>query len=303
MEALKIIDLKKSFKSNFLLKTFRVLKNINLTVDTGEIYGFLGPNGAGKTTTIKCILSLISPDAGDIFINGKYFLEPEAKTNIGFLPENPYFYEYLTAKELLRFSARLFSISRKKSKEKIKELLKLVGLEGKGDTKLKKFSKGMIQRIGLAQSMISDPDLLILDEPFSGLDPIGRKELRDIIVSLKNSGKTIFFSSHILQDMEMMVDRVGIILNGEIIKTGKISELITHSVQSYELIVSNIEESILRSKDWLFELKDKNYIIKADKIEKVNEIIRFIVKRKGEILSVTPMKLTLEEIFLKEMRI
>lgn len=303
MEALKISDLKKSFKSNFLVKTFKVLKGINLTVDTGEIYGFLGPNGAGKTTTIKCVMSLISPDSGDIFINGKSFLEPEARTDVGFLPENPYFYEYLTAKELLRFSARLFSISRKRSEEKIIELLKLVGLEDKGDIKLKKFSKGMIQRIALAQSMINDPDLLILDEPFSGLDPIGRKELRDIIVSLKKSGKTIFFSSHILQDMEMMVDRVGIIMNGEIIKTGKISELISHSVQYYELIVTKIEDAILRCCDYPYESKDKNYIIKADKIEKVNEIIRLIIEKKGEILSVTPMKLTLEEIFLKEMRI
>jgi len=303
MKAIEIIGLKKTFTSNFLLKKYNVLKDINISVEKGEIYGFLGPNGAGKTTTIKCMLGLISFDSGESFIYGKNSRSLEERKKIGFLPEHPYFYDYLTAKELLCFSGMLFSIPVKKVKNKAKDLLELVGLEGKEDLKLKKFSKGMIQRLGFAQALINDPEIVILDEPFSGVDPIGRKELRDLVISLKKSGKTVFFSSHILQDMEMIVDTVGIILEGKIIKQGKLSDLISHSVQYYEVVFKDIDESLLRSNNIGFELKDNNYITKLKDFEKLNHIIEFVIMNHGKIVSVIPIKMSLEDIFLREIKV
>jgi ABC-2 type transport system ATP-binding protein len=300
MNALEIKNLKKSFRSNFAIKVYHILKGIDITVEKGEIYGFLGPNGAGKTTTMKCILGIIFPDSGEISILDQPAQRAESRRNVGFLPEHPYFYDYLTAEELLVFTGMLFSIPKKKILGRAKELIKLVGLKDKRDLKLKKYSKGMIQRVGLAQALVHDPDLIILDEPFSGLDPIGRKELREIILSLKNAGKTIFFSSHILQDMEMMVDRVGIILEGEIKKQGKLSDLISHSVRFYEIVFTGIDEKTLMNQQVKYVLQDKNYITKLETNEETNQTIEWITKNQGKILSVTPVKLTLEDIFLKE---
>lgn len=300
MKALEINNLRKSFKSNFLIKQYKILKSIDINVEKGEIYGFLGPNGAGKTTTIKCILRIIFPDSGEIAIFGEPYDNTEARKKVGYLPEHPYFYDYLTAKELLCFTGMLYSLPKKQVKDRAEELIKMVGLSGTNNLKLRKFSKGMVQRIGLAQALINDPDLLILDEPFSGLDPIGRKELRDIILSLKEAGKTIFFSSHILQDMEMIVDKVGIILDGRITKEGKLSDLVSHSVRYYETVFSGIAAAALKENNLEFTLGDNNYIIKSETSAETNKIIRFINDHKGEILSVTPVKMTLEDIFLKE---
>lgn len=300
MKALEIKNLKKSFKSNFLIKQFHILKDINLSVEKGDIYGFLGPNGAGKTTTIKCILGIIFPDAGEISLLGKPSGSMESKAKVGYLPEQPYFYDYLTPVELLTFTGRLFAIPNNELEKKSRRLIETVGLKGKENLKLKKFSKGMLQRAGLAQSLINDPELLILDEPFSGLDPIGRKELRDIILSLKDEGKTIFFSSHILQDMELIVDKVGIILEGETKKEGKLSDLISRSVRNYEIVFTGPDEEVLKTNGLEFVLQDKKYIVRADTNEETNRIIGVINREKGNILSVTPAKMTLEDIFLKE---
>jgi ABC-2 type transport system ATP-binding protein len=300
MNALEIKNLKKSFRSNFAIKVYHILKGIDITVEKGEIYGFLGPNGAGKTTTMKCILGIIFPDSGEISILGQPAHYAESRRNVGFLPEHPYFYDYLTAEELLVFTGMLFSIPKKKIQGRAKELIKLVGLKDKQDIKLKKYSKGMIQRVGLAQALVHDPDFIILDEPFSGLDPIGRKELRDIILSLKNDGKTIFFSSHILQDMELMVDRVGIILDGEIKKQGKLSDLISHSVRYYEIVFTGIDEKKLVNQQVKYVSQDANYFTKLGTNDEVNQSIEWLTKNKGKILSVTPVKMTLEDIFLKE---
>ncbi|MCU0285378.1 MAG: ABC transporter ATP-binding protein [Acidobacteria bacterium] len=302
MKALEIINLKKTFKSNFLLKKYHVLKDINLSVEKGEIYGFLGPNGAGKTTTIKCTLGITFPDSGQISIMGQPANKTESKKKIGFLPEHPYFYDYLTPVELLTFTGMLFGIHGRPLAERIPGLICLVGLEGKENIKLKKFSKGMLQRVGLAQTLVHDPDLLILDEPFSGLDPIGRKELRDIILSLKEKGKTIFFSSHILQDMELMVDRVGIILGGKTRREGKLSDLISLSVNNYEIVFTGLPENVLKENHLAFNLRDNDYITWADTNEESNRIIGIINRAGGNIISVTPMKMTLEDIFLKEIK-
>jgi ABC-2 type transport system ATP-binding protein len=300
MKTLEIKNLKKSFLSNFFIRRYRILKSISISAERGEIYGFLGPNGAGKTTTIKCVLGLITPDDGECLVYGKPSHSIEGRRKVGFLPEQPYFYDYLTAEELLLFTGRLFSLPRKQIQARSGELIELVGLKGAGDLKLRKYSKGMIQRIGLAQALIHNPEFLILDEPFSGLDPIGRKELRDIILSLKQAGKTVFFSSHILQDMEMMVDKVGIILEGEIVKEGKLSELISHSVRYYEIVFTGIDEKRLGRHKMAFVSKDGNYIAQSADFDTANRSIDFIVKNSGKIISVTPVKMTLEDIFLKE---
>lgn len=301
MKALEITGLRKAFKSNFLFRTIPVLKDVNLSVEKGEIYGFLGPNGAGKTTTIKSILGIIFPDAGDISIFEQSYRKTKSRNNIGYLPEHPYFYDYLTPEELLRFTGRLYGLSSSQMTSRIGELIQMVGLAGKEKIKLKKFSKGMIQRVGLAQSLVHNPELLILDEPFSGLDPLGRKELRDMIFSLKGEGKTVFFSSHILQDMEMMVDKVGIIIKGEIKKEGKLSNLISRSIRYSEIIFKGVSEGVIKKweKEWVFQ--DGNYKLNLHQQEDINALIKLISKEKGEVISVNPIKMTLEDIFLEEM--
>jgi len=302
MKALEIKDLRKSFRSNFLIRVYPILKGITLNAERGEIYGFLGPNGAGKTTTIKCVLGLIFPDAGEIRINEKPSTSLEIRKILGFLPENPYFYDYLTATELLHFTAALFSLPRAEIARRSAELLQLVGLSAQRGLKLRKFSKGMLQRLGIAQSLIHDPEILILDEPFSGLDPIGRKDLRDIILGLKERGKTIFFSSHILQDMEMMVDRVGIILDGTMIREGKLSELISHSVHYNEIVCTGLSAVDLDALGAGYTLKDGQGILRAGDEAEISAIVGRILARQGKVLAVTPVKMTLEDIFIKELQ-
>jgi ABC-2 type transport system ATP-binding protein len=302
MKALEIKGLKKTFRSNFLIKKYHVLKGIDLEVEKGQIYGFLGPNGAGKTTTIKCIMGLLAPSHGEVLIEGRPAASAEARWRIGFLPENPYFYDYLSARELLFFSASLFNLPASEVRGRVAALVHQVGLSGQEDLKLRKFSKGMIQRLGLAQAMINNPDLLILDEPFSGLDPIGRKDLRSLILSLREQGKTIFFSSHILQDMEMMVDRVGIILGGTIRRQGKLSELISRSTQYYEIVCDHIAERELAQIQSSFACRDGQFILTLASDADVNLVVESIIHNNGRIVAVNPVKMTLEDIFFNEMR-
>jgi ABC-2 type transport system ATP-binding protein len=302
MKTLEITNLKKSFRSNFLIKKYHILKGIDLSVEHGEIYGFLGPNGAGKTTTIKCILGLLFPDEGEIVINGQPSHSIAARGQIGFLPENPYFYDYLDASELLHFSASLFAIPAAIAQERIDLLIEQVGLAGHEHLKLRKFSKGMIQRLGMAQALIQDPVCLILDEPFSGLDPIGRKEFRDLILALKGQGKTIFFSSHILQDMEMMVDKVGIIINGRISRQGRLSEMIARSTECYEIVCARIGEKQLAQINPNFVSRDNQFIITLDNEADINLIVESIIHNNGLVIAVNPVKKTLEDIFLNELR-
>jgi ABC-2 type transport system ATP-binding protein len=302
MKALEIKGLNKTFRSNFLLKKYRILKDVNLSVEKGEIYGFLGPNGAGKTTTIKCIIGLLFPDTGEILIDGQPSHSAAARRRMGFLPENPYFYDYLNAREYLDFSASLFNLPGPAVRERSAALIHQVGLSGHEDLKLRKYSKGMIQRLGMAQALIHDPEFLILDEPFSGLDPIGRKNLRTLILSLREQGKTIFFSSHILQDMEMMVDRVGIILNGSIRREGRLSELISRSTQYYEIVCDRISEKVLAQIQANYVSRDGQHVITLSSDADINLVVESIIHNDGRIVAVTPVKMTLEDIFFNEMR-
>ena len=224
---LKIEDLRVEYRSRELgQETKHALKGLNLVVHPGEVFGFLGPNGAGKTTTMNVLLGFVNPTAGNAWIFGVNVREPIARQRIGYLPELTYYYKFLTAEELLRFYAKIFRIPKAQTEARIDAVLKLVELDHARKRPIKTYSKGMQQRVGLAQALINNPDLLVLDEPTSGLDPIGRMKVREIIQRLKHEGKTVFFSSHELGEVETVCDRVGILHQGELKVEGRVSELV-----------------------------------------------------------------------------
>jgi len=294
----KVENLEKSFRRGFFLKRKKVLKGVNFQINDGEIYGLLGPNGAGKTTTIKSLIGLIFPDSGYVEIFGSTNLDPSVKKRIGFLPEQPYFYEYLTAREYLSLSADLFRI---KGKEKrIEELSSILSMDKFIDSRLKTLSKGELQRVGLAQALINDPPFLILDEPMSGLDPIGRKEVKDLILELKRKGKTIFFSSHILQDAELICDRVGIMLDGKIIEEGKLKDLISERIHYIEIEFS-VPKAFQSFKGEIISSGELNLIRVSDEKE-AEEMVKKIIESGGKIHSLVSRKGTLEEIFVERVK-
>jgi len=224
---IEIHDLTKDYEVGFLRKRkMRALDSLSLTVGRGEIFGFLGANGAGKTTTLKLLLRLIYPTAGGAAILGRDIGEVAMHARLGYLPEQPYFYDYLTAREFLEYSAELFGYARRERRRRAAEVLARVHLDEKDwDRQLRKFSKGMLQRVGLAQSIVNDPEVVFLDEPMSGLDPVGRREVRDLIASLRDEGKTVFFCSHILSDIEVLCDRAAVLRKGRLAHVGRLEEL------------------------------------------------------------------------------
>src|SRR6195256_4772460 len=235
--AIEIENLSKDYPFGFLhLKKKTSLEGLTMSVENGEVFGFLGPNGAGKSTTIKLLVGLIFPTAGTARILGKSISDISMHADIGYLPEQPYFYDYLTAAELLDYFARFHSLTAKDRKSRVERMLKRVGLETAGKIQLRKYSKGMLQRVGLAQAILHDPKVVILDEPMSGLDPVGRREVRDIILELKQAGKTVLFSTHILSDAEMLCDRVGVIVGGRLQGVGAPSEIVGVQAHSMEIL-------------------------------------------------------------------
>ncbi|MGQ9801424.1 MAG: ABC transporter ATP-binding protein [Candidatus Saccharicenans sp.] len=297
-KVLELENVHKAYKVGFIPRKKPVLKGVSFHVNEGEIFGYLGPNGAGKTTTIKCILNLIFPDAGKITIFGEDSLRPRARQMVGFLPENPYFYDYLTGREFLGFYADLLGLRGRSREEKIGYFLKLVGMERAADLQLRKYSRGMLQRIGLAQALLNDPALVILDEPMGGLDPIGRKEFRDIIVNLKKEGKTVFLSSHILQDIEMICDRVAIILGGEIINQGYLGNLISEKILYTEIIVGGVSATEFDLLGESVSSSGDRVLLKVYEEEKINLVINLVQEKKGKIISLIPRTETLEDIFV-----
>lgn len=296
--ALNIEDLHKTFSLGFIPKKKKILKGISLSVNQGEIFGYLGPNGSGKTTTIKCILGLIFPDKGKIELFGHPYLSLRAKARTGFLPENPYFYDHLKASEFLDFYGQLFSMKKKEREDKIKYLLHMVGLEQSTDLQLRKFSRGMLQRIGLAQAILNDPSLVLLDEPLGGLDPLGRKEIRDVIVKLKEEGKTVFLSSHILQDIEMICDRVAILVNGEIVNQGTLHDLVSEKIHFIEIVLSGVEEKELEGLGEFLSSPGGRGFLKVLKEENVEKVLELVQSRKGKVHSLIPRTETLEDLFV-----
>ncbi|HWC78252.1 MAG TPA: ABC transporter ATP-binding protein, partial [Blastocatellia bacterium] len=233
-----IEQLTRDYQVGFLKKkSVRALDGLTLQVNRGEIFGFLGPNGAGKTTTLKLLMRLIFPTSGSARILGQSIDDADTHRKIGYLPENPYFYDYLSGHELLRYTAALFGIPRDQAEERIARLLKLVGLaDDAGNRQLRKYSKGMLQRIGIAQALINDPEVVFMDEPMSGLDPIGRREVRDLLLSLREQRKTVFFSSHILSDVEALCDRAAILSRGKLVRCGSVQEMESGGAAAVEVI-------------------------------------------------------------------
>ncbi|MGB6670102.1 MAG: ABC transporter ATP-binding protein [Candidatus Acidiferrum sp.] len=235
--AIEIENLTKDYPFGFLhLKKKRSLEGLTMQVESGEVFGFLGPNGAGKSTTIKLLVGLIFPQAGTARILGKPITDIAMHCNIGYLPEQPYFYDYLTAAEVLDYFARFHDLTAVDRKERVARMLKKVGLETAGKIQLRKYSKGMLQRVGLAQAILHEPQVVILDEPMSGLDPIGRREVRDIILELKRDGRTVMFSTHILSDAEMLCDRVGVIVGGKLRGVGAPGEIVGMKAEGMEIL-------------------------------------------------------------------
>ena len=295
---LEIENVTKAFSSGFIPKKREILKGISFSVAEGEIFGYLGPNGAGKTTTLKVVLGLIFPDQGRIELLGRPHLDPRAKERLGFLPENPYFYDYLTAREFLDFYGQLFGLTKSEREPRIARLLKLVGLDQSSGLQLRKFSRGMLQRIGLAQALINDPTFLILDEPLGGLDPLGRKEIRDIILNLRREGKTVLFTSHILQDIEMICDRVAIIVGGRILSQGKLTDLISEKVLFTEVAVSGIEAGELAALGESLTAQGDRVLLKVVGEERIQDILSLIQNKHGRIHSLIPRTQTLEDLFV-----
>ena len=298
-DAIRINNLRKNFRLGFIPKAKPILQGISFSVRQGEIFGYLGPNGAGKTTTIKCLLGLIFPDAGTIEIFGRSHLSPRSRQSLGFLPENPYFYDYLTASEFLAFTADLFGLDRVERDGRIVRLLKLVGLERAAGLPLRKFSRGMLQRVGLAQALINDPRLVILDEPLGGMDPIGRKEIRDIIVRFKAEGKTVFFTSHILQDIEMICDRVAIIVGGRIVKEGGLRDLVSEKVLFTEVTVSGIPPQAFAGLGESVSAQADRVLFKVYDESRIQEVLALVHDQKGRLVSLSPRTETLEDIFVE----
>ncbi len=295
--------LEKTYSTGFWRKRLKhALLPLTLAVEQGEIFGYLGPNGAGKTTTLRLLMGLVKPTSGSAAILGGLIQDPAIRAQIGFLPEQPYFYDYLTAAELLNYYAQLSGVPAGERAQRVTAALNRVGLANDAINKqLRKFSKGMLQRVGIAQAILHDPKLVFLDEPMSGLDPIGRREVRDLIASLKEEGKTVFFSTHILSDAEALCDRVAIVAKGELRGVGVIADL-TSSVRGKVEIVWEGKPVIPAVQALGSETHVAGEVIRAVIDDsKLDQVIDTLRVNKARIISITPVRTTLEDYFLSKL--
>lgn len=305
---IQIENLSKDYEVGFWKKKkVRALDDLSLTVDAGQIFGFLGGNGAGKTTTIKILMTLLFPTSGSAKILGRDISDTDVHREIGYCPENPYFYDYLTAFELMNYFGEIFGLSGAKQRERSAALLSKVGLEEKDWNKqLRKFSKGMLQRVGIAQSLVNDPTVVFLDEPMSGLDPMGRREIRELIAGLRESGTTVFMSTHILSDVEALCDRVAILRNGRLAATGDLNELLASGgeQQSFEINAAGVSATDLepfasRSRAIVRE-KANGISLEVNSESEIDAAIKAVREKGGRLLSVQPVKQSLEELFVEK---
>ena len=298
---LKTEGLTKIFDTGFGKKVAAV-EDLDLQVAAGEIFGFVGPNGAGKTTTIKMLMGLIFPTRGRAFIFDEPIPSQGAKARLGYLPEHPAFHDFLTGAEAMQFFATLSGVPRTEQPRRIDDLLGLVGLAGAGGRQIRKYSKGMQQRLGIAQALVSDPALVVLDEPMSGLDPIGRREMRDLILTLKQRGKTVFFSTHILPDVETLCDRVGVIVQGRLRDVGRLGELLSARVTSVELTASlpaGRREPLARGR--VISEEGERVTAVFDDAGAADASVAAVLAAGGRLVALTPHRETLEDFFLRRL--
>jgi ABC-2 type transport system ATP-binding protein len=303
MPAIEILGLEKTYSVGFWRKRpKRALHPLQLTVEDGEVFGFLGPNGAGKTTTLKLLMGLVFPTGGSARILGREWTDPEVKAQIGFLPEQPYFYDYLTAHELLEYYAQLSGVPAKQRKQRVEQVLDKVGLRDVKGVQLRKFSKGMLQRVGIGQAILHDPRLVFFDEPMSGLDPMGRREVRDLMEQLKHEGKTVFFSTHILSDAEALCDRVAIIHKGELRGVGAIEDL-TSSVQGKVEVLwqgTQVPASVRALGAESHVSGDRvRAIVNENQQDAVIDALR---RERLRLIAITPVRTSLEAYFVEKLR-
>ncbi len=295
-------NLSKTYRTGFWLnQKVESLKNCTLTVHQGETFGLLGPNGAGKTTLLKTLLSIVKPTSGRAVLMGRPLGDRTVKQKIGYLPENAYFYDYLTGWEFLEFTAGLFQIPKSLQKQRISQLLELVGLDLKAAKKkqLRQYSKGMLQRIGMAQALINDPEVVFLDEPMSGLDPMGRYQVREIILSLKAQGKTIFFNSHILSDVSLICDRIAILARGELLCMGSLDDLLG-AEDHYQVIVKTDEPEPL--KNWLDDLYFQDNYFHGTLNKDTQEFLVNLNNMNAKLISINLARPSLEDFFIQQLK-
>ena len=301
--AIEVKDLRKTFRTPFARRRVEALRGVTFSVEKGHLFGFVGPNGAGKTTTIRTLMGLIRPTSGSATILGHAIPSRAARFRVGFLPESPYFYDYLTVAELCDLAGRLFGVPADVRKKRADELIERVGLSRARGQNLKKFSKGMLQRAGLAQALMNDPELVVLDEPMSGLDPIGRKEVRELMLSLRDAGKTVFFSTHILTDVEAITDRVAIVARGTLVASGTPQELVQRTLLGVDVMVrisdsANVDELVAQASRVRRTGDELSLALSAT--DDVDAWIARAHAAGAKILSVTPRHETLEDLFLRE---
>lgn len=301
--ALEITRLAKTFKLGPWHKAQVALRNVTLAVPVGNVYGYLGPNGAGKTTTLKLLFGLVRLDEGNIQVLGRAHRDPEWRSRVGYLPEHPYLQEGLTPREYLTYVARLSGVESLRIPGRVSAVLDRVGLAAASNRVMRTFSKGMVQRAAIAQALVADPELLVLDEPMSGLDPLGRSMVRHLISELRDEGKTIFFSTHILSDAEALCDRVAILRDGEVVSEGPLSEVLQIEVDRLDVTCDGVTPDVLQGMPGISVRLSAGRQIHAHVTEEALPLlVERIAKAGGRVLSVAPVRRSLEEVFLNKVK-
>lgn len=303
--AIRIEGLTKDYAVGFWHpRPYRALDAVTLDIEQGEVFGFLGPNGAGKTTTLKLLMQLIFPTSGRAEILGRPVGDVGVRRRIGYLPENPYFYDYLTAEELLTYFARLFGYRGADRTRRVSSLLDRVGIGSERRLQLRKFSKGMIQRVGIAQAILNEPEVIFLDEPMSGLDPLGRKELRSLILDLRDQGRTVFFSSHILSDAETLCSRVAVLAAGRLAASGRLTEILAFQVRGWELVVDGLKPDVLARPGLRVsratEIAPGRFALELTPDQAPEVTLTALVAAGATVVSLNPVRETLEDFFVRQ---
>lgn len=302
--AIRIEELTKDYAIGFWRRRpYRALDSLTLDISTGEVFGFLGPNGAGKTTTLKLLMQLIFPTSGRAEILGRPVGDIATRRRIGYLPENPSFYDYLTAEELLGYFGDLFGYSGDERRKRVSALLDRVGIGAERRLQLRKFSKGMLQRVGIAQALLNDPEVIFLDEPMSGLDPLGRRDVRQLILELRDQGRTVFFSSHILSDAEALCRRVAVVAGGRLAASGTLADILAFQVHGWELVMSGVSpDMVSRLKPAVrsaTEISPGRYSLELSLDQPPDRILADLTAAGASLVSLNPMRDTLEDFFMK----